>query len=109
SHASAVGVVDALAARGLLYREAGSEDRRITLLRLTPKGETACEQLERWGHQLSEALSGLGEKERDALELGLGAVITALRAAGHLDVAEPCRGCVHFLENAAPHSAEPHH
>lgn len=108
SHASTVGVVDGLVARGLLVRQPAPWDRRVTLLRLTPAGEEACRRLARWGHLLAEALAGLRDAERQALERGLGAVIWALRAAGYLQVAEPCRGCVHFQENAAPSSPEPH-
>jgi DNA-binding MarR family transcriptional regulator len=109
THASAVGVVDALEARGLLYRETPAHDRRVTLLRLTGAGEESCVRLQRWGHLLTEVLATLSQEERDSLERGLGGVIWALRAAGHLDVAEPCRGCIFFDENAAPGTPEPHH
>jgi DNA-binding MarR family transcriptional regulator len=109
THASTVGVVDALVARGLVQRRPGARDRRVTLLRLTEAGEETCRRLERWGHLLAEALRPLPAVERAALEGGLGAVIWSLRAAGFLDVAEPCRGCAFFEENAAPGSAEPHH
>ncbi len=108
THATAVGVVDALAARGLLRREPDAHDRRVTLLRLTPAGEAAVARLHRWGHLLGEALAALSPEERAALERGLGAVVWSLRAAGLLEVAEPCRGCRYFEEHAVPDSAEPH-
>jgi DNA-binding MarR family transcriptional regulator len=108
SHASTVGVVDALVARGLVERHTGPRDRRVTLLRLTPAGEETCERLSRWGHLLAEALTGLSEEERAGLEHGLGGVVWSLRAAGHLDVAEPCFGCAYFEENARPDDPEPH-
>jgi len=108
THASTVGVVDGLAARGLLTREPSQQDRRVTLLRLTPAGEATCRRLSAWGAQLSAALGRLAPAERASLERGLGALIWSLRAAGHLTVAEPCRGCVHFTENAAPGQPEPH-
>jgi DNA-binding MarR family transcriptional regulator len=109
THASTVGVVHGLEARGLLRREPAEEDRRVTLLRLTPAGEESCQRLVRWGHVLNEALAGLSPQERAMLEHGLGAIIWSLRATGHLVVAEPCRGCVYFQENAAPGTTEPHH
>jgi hypothetical protein len=101
-------VVDGLVARGLVERRPGASDRRVTLLRLTEAGQEAARRLERWGHLLQEALAGLSEDERASLERGLGGVVWSLRAAGYLDVAEPCRGCVYFAENAAPGSPEPH-
>jgi DNA-binding MarR family transcriptional regulator len=109
THASTVGVVDALVARGLLERRTGARDRRVTLLRLTTGGEATCRRLGRWGHLLEEALAPLSAAERAALERGLGGVVWSLQAAGYLDVAEPCRGCVYFAENAAPNTPEPHH
>lgn len=109
THASTVGVVDALSARGLVTRQSGEYDRRVTLLRLTPAGEATHERLSRWGHALAESFTGLSAEERAMLERGLGGIIWSLRDAGHLTVAEPCRGCVHFGENAAPDTAEPHH
>jgi DNA-binding MarR family transcriptional regulator len=109
SHASAVGVVDGLEARGLIERTGDTRDRRITRLRLTPAGHQVMEGLGRWGWQLTQALEGLTVEERKALERGLGAVIWSLRRAGYLEVAEPCRGCTYFAENVAPGQPEPHH
>jgi DNA-binding MarR family transcriptional regulator len=108
THASTVGVVDALVERGLLRREPAAHDRRVTLLRLTETGEAARARLGQWGHLLAEALAPLSAAEREALERGLGGVVWSLRAAGYLDVAEPCRGCVFFAENARPGAPEPH-
>lgn len=109
THVTAVGVVDGLIRRGLLTKEPSPYDGRVTLLRLTPDGERICQNLDRFGHSLEEALSQLDEAELAALEQQLGALVWSLHAAGALQVAEPCRGCVHFRENAAPDTAEPHH
>jgi DNA-binding MarR family transcriptional regulator len=108
THASTVGVVDGLVARGLIVRQPGERDRRVTLLRLTEAGAAMCVRLRRWGHLLEEALAPLPAEERQALERGLGGIVWSLRAAGHLDVAEPCRGCAFFDEDARPGAAEPH-
>ena len=109
TNASTVGVIDGLVAKGLLRREPGEHDRRMTLLRLTVEGEQACVRLEQWGGQLQTALQYLGAEERRALEVGLGAVIWSLRASKLLTVAEPCRGCVYFAEQVAPDQPEPHY
>ncbi len=108
THATAVGVVDGLARRGLLERTPNPADGRSSLLRLTPAGEEACRRLARWTHVLEETVDGLPPEEIAALERSLGALVWSLRAAGHLQVAEPCRGCYYFHENARPGSPEPH-
>lgn len=109
THASTVGVIDALVARGLVQRESSTEDRRVTLLRLTVAGEEASERLATWGQELTAALARLTPEERASLERGLGAVIASLRALGYLTVAEPCRGCMHFRENVGAGQPAPHH
>ncbi len=109
THASAVGVVDGLVARGLLAREPDAHDRRVSLLRLTPAGEDACQRLTDWGGRLAAALEGLSAEERALLERGRGAVVGSLRSAGYLAVGEPCRGCAYFREGAAASSPEPHY
>jgi len=108
SHASAVGVVDSLERRGLLTREVSDRDRRVTLLRLTPEGERVASVLARWGDALSEALAEMTPEDRRVFELGLGRVLWSLQEAGALFVAEPCRGCAYFRENALPGSHHPH-
>ncbi len=108
THVTAIGVIDALEREGLLTRETSQDDRRVTLLRVTPAGEEAVQRLERFGHTLEEALAGMDERELATLEHGLGAVVWSLRAAGLLQVAEACRGCVYFRENVAPGTSEPH-
>jgi DNA-binding MarR family transcriptional regulator len=108
THVTAIGVVAGLAARGFVEKAPNPADRRSTLLRLTPAGEETCRRLERWGHVLEESVGQLPPDELAALERGLGALVWTLRAAGHLQVAEPCRGCFYFRENARPGAAEPH-
>ena len=108
THVTALGVVAGLEKRGLLARLPSPEDRRVTLLRLTPKGEAVCRNLEDFGRALEAALSRLGEVELERLERHLGGLVWSLRELGVLQVAEPCRGCVHFRENAAPDSPKPH-
>ena len=45
THHAAVQMVDRLAKAGLAIREASTADRRLVLLKLTPKGETLLDQL----------------------------------------------------------------
>lgn len=108
THATAIGVVDGLIRRGLVAKEPSPSDRRVTLLRLTPQGEAVCRNLDGWGQTLAEALGRLDSDDLMSLERHLGALVWSLREAGALQVSEPCRGCVHFRENAAPGTPEPH-
>jgi DNA-binding MarR family transcriptional regulator len=108
THVTAIGVIDGLVGRGLVEKTTSLLDRRVTLLRLTAAGEELCHRLGHFGASLERALSVLDRSELDMLERGLGALIWSLREAGVLQVAEPCRGCIHFEEQAAPGTPEPH-
>lgn len=108
THVTALGVIDGLVRHGLVEKVPSPHDRRVTLLRLTPAGEDVCRRLEHFGHLLEDVLADLDTAELERLELGLGALVWKLRDAGVLQVAEPCRGCVHFAENVAPGTEEPH-
>jgi DNA-binding MarR family transcriptional regulator len=109
SHVTAVRVAEGLVQRGLLTKTSDLHDRRVTLLRLTDAGHSACAGLERFGQLLDDALGRLDPVQLTRLEVELGAVVWALREAGALQVAEPCRGCLHFRELAHPGTAEPHY
>ncbi|MCS7003375.1 MAG: MarR family transcriptional regulator, partial [Dehalococcoidia bacterium] len=109
THATAVGVVDGLVRRGLLERRVKPEDRRVTLLSLTPEGVSVCDQLDRWNAALEDAIDRLTLDEQVSLERGLRVLSHDLAISGHLHMIEPCPGCVHFVENANPGALEPHY
>lgn len=109
TQATAAGVVRALEERGLVTRAADERDGRVTLLRLTPAGARLCDRLDDWAGDLSRSIERLDAATFDQLERGLAAVVAGLRDAGLIVVSEPCRGCVHFRENARPGAREPHH
>ncbi|WP_025847025.1 MarR family winged helix-turn-helix transcriptional regulator [Paenibacillus ehimensis] len=99
THVTAVKIVNGLVIKGLIAKYAKPGDRRITLLQLTSQGEEAVAKLDRWGEALEEAVQSLPEEALASLETGLGAVLSALQRRGHLVVAEPCLGCIHFRPN----------
>jgi len=109
THASTVGVIDGLVQRELLVRQSDPGDRRVTLLRLTTAGQVACDHLTAGGGLLQGLLADLSAEQRAILERRLGQLIWVLRGAGHLPVAEPCRGCTYFREDDAAGVAEPHY
>lgn len=108
THATAVGVVDGLVRRGMLERRSKLEDRRVTLLALTPEGRTIVERLDRWNTTMERAVELLPHSSQHSLEESLGALIGVLRVGGHLTVSEPCPGCLYFQPDAAPESERPH-
>ncbi|GIP31789.1 MarR family winged helix-turn-helix transcriptional regulator [Paenibacillus sp. J2TS4] len=107
THVTAVKILNGLVSKGLIMKTQKYEDRRVTLLSLTSKGKEIVSKLENWGHSLEEALHPISDEVLANFELGLGTILTALQKSGHLVVAEPCLGCIHFHPNvgeaAAPH------
>ena len=75
------GLVDALAAQGLVTREPHPTDRRATHVTLTPRGETLVAQLKRDHKKLARALfASMAPGEFESFARGLGGVIARLRA-----------------------------
>ncbi len=75
------GLVDALAAGGLVTREPHPSDRRATLVTLTVEGERLTGKLKRDHRTLARALfAQMSWREFDSFERGLADVITNLRA-----------------------------
>lgn len=107
-HATAVGIVEPLIGRGMLERRPHPYDGRRRVLALTPSGRRMLTRLERITADLRSELRGLDAASLERLELGLGALVEALRRAGALVVAAPCAGCIHFRPNAAPGVPAPH-
>ncbi|NJD27912.1 MAG: MarR family transcriptional regulator [Chloroflexi bacterium] len=107
-HATAVGVVGPLVARGLVERRPHPFDGRRRVLGLTPAGQGVLVRLERLTDELANALGTLEPSEAAGLEVGLGAIVAALRRRGALVIAAPCAGCIHFLPDATPGSNTPH-
>jgi DNA-binding MarR family transcriptional regulator len=82
SNGNVTGLIDRLVADRLVVRVADKQDRRATLVRLTPKGLRLFssmaeahaswleEILEGFGHELSEALIGLLDELRGRLRTG---------------------------------------
>lgn len=107
THVTAVKIINGLVQKGLISKTQKSEDRRVTLLCLTSKGEEVVSKITDWGHSLEEALQSVSDDELATFELGLGSIISAMHKRGHLVISEPCLGCIHFRPNtgdaAAPH------
>jgi DNA-binding MarR family transcriptional regulator len=108
SHATAVGVVDALERRGLVERRPSDEDRRVTLLALSADGRAMAERLDGWNSTLTSSIESLDLTDRMWLVEGLGALVQRLSETGHVVVSEPCPGCIHFVADHRPGADRPH-
>lgn len=108
-HATAVGIVEPLVARGLVERRPHPFDGRRRVLALTEVGRALLVRLDDLTGDLAAALEGLEADEMASLERGIGALVAALRRRGDLVIAAPCAGCIHFRPGAAPDTDSPHH
>ncbi|WP_240479908.1 MarR family winged helix-turn-helix transcriptional regulator [Paenibacillus fonticola] len=99
THVTAVKIINGLVRKGLVSKAQKPEDRRVTLLNLTPEGKVIVSQLNHWGHSLEEALGSIPDEALADFEIGLSAIISAMQQRGQLVVAEPCLGCMHFQPN----------
>ncbi|MGG4091512.1 MarR family winged helix-turn-helix transcriptional regulator [Paenibacillus lautus] len=110
THVTAVKVIQGLVKKGLIVKIPNPDDRRVTLLELTSNGKELVSKLENWGHSLEESLNSMSDQLLVNFELGLGSLLSSLEKRGHLVVAEPCLGCIHFHPNVgdptAPHYCE---
>lgn len=107
-HATAVGIVEPLVARGFVERRPHPFDGRRRVLALTGAGRLLLARLDGLTRDLAAALEALDATDAAGLERGIGALVAALRRRGDLVVAAPCAGCVHFRPDAAPGTASPH-
>lgn len=107
THVTAVKILNRLVEKNLIYKTKKADDRRVTLVSLTEKGQKVISNLDDWEQSLEDILQSLPEKVLQDLELGLGSVVSTLQEKGHLVVSEPCLGCIHFRpgtgEKSAPH------
>jgi DNA-binding MarR family transcriptional regulator len=109
THATAVGIVDGLVRRGYVVRRSKPDDRRVTLLALTDRGREVAETILEGNAILERALDRLPADQRTTFEQALDALSRELAAAGHLQLSEPCPGCVFLEPNAAPSASRPHY
>ncbi len=75
------GIVDRLVKQGLVTRAENEQDRRVLVVRLTPKGESLISNLrQRKRTHVAGLLEGMADEELDALARGLRALVKAVEA-----------------------------
>ena len=78
--------VKRLESKGLIARQPSSEDRRVSLLKLTPEGMRVLEQIDRFmGRRIERMLSTMTPFERDVVVRSLHVLNQALILSGSCD------------------------
>lgn len=108
--ATASGVVDALAAKGLVEKSRSAADNRVVRLALTSAGADRAVRLEQMLEPLREVLAGLAPEDQRELQRLLAAVIAGLVGRGIIRPYLICWQCRFFRPFAHPaNPAGPHH
>jgi DNA-binding MarR family transcriptional regulator len=86
---NATGLVDRMEQRGLVERDRDRADRRVVIVRPTPGGIAAAEEIDGWRTDLLVRV--LDRLDIDHLER-IASVIRGIQAAPAVDAAPPCPG-----------------
>lgn len=100
--------VSALAAKGLVRRDAPVNDRRVSPLRLTAAGEELAGRLAGWSNGARKALGTFTAAERAEALLFLLRLIDGWQRDGIVSVARMCLTCRYFRLGGGPGGSEPH-
>ncbi len=101
--------IKTLEEKGLVYREPWERDRRVALLRLTPRGDAITDQLAAWSKAIRESLALFPMEEKELVMRFLMQLIASLQKEGIITIARMCITCVFFQPNAHPGEPAPHH
>jgi DNA-binding MarR family transcriptional regulator len=100
--------MNALVAKGLAEKQAGSDKRSVNLV-LTPSGEAIADQTREWPAFLAQAVDTLEPGEQAAFLRSLVKVIRALQANGDVPHQRMCVTCHYFRPRVHDDALNPHH
>lgn len=100
--------MNALVAKGLVIKHAGSDRRSISLV-LSPEGETAADRTREWPEFLTDAVGTLDPGEQALLLRALVKVIRSLQVTGDIPLQRMCVTCRYFQPCAHDDRLNPHH
>lgn len=107
--ATASDAVRALAAKGLLRRDADPSDGRALALAPTARGRRLAGQLAHWPDFLAGAVEALAPAEQVVFHRALIKMIRVLQENGRIPTARMCVNCVYFRPNVYSGATAPHH
>jgi len=105
-------VSDAIASleeKDLITKIEDEEDRRVYVIKLTPKGRKIATQISTWADALKDSLKKFNKKEKKSILEFILRMIESLYDAGVITIQRMCFSCLYFQRNAHPNSISPHH
>ena len=108
-HSTVSDAVRALEAKGYLERTTDPQDRRVTVLRLTPAGKSRAAVLSRWAEQIRQLLASMDPQKKSVFLATLLELTARFQESGLISVSRTCTTCHYFVSNRYPNPQAPHH
>lgn len=102
-------VLRSLSDKGLVSRERSRDDARVQVLRLTPLGEKAAEEVSDWAAVLEQHLHAHSDAEKVIVMRFLLDLIQDLHRAGLITVSRMCSTCRYFGRDESGIPETPHY
>lgn len=100
--------VRVLEEKGLVVKDRSPEDGRIQILRLTPEGEQAADEVGDWASVLTKHLHSHSDAEKLIVMRFLLDLIDSLHRTGLISAARMCSTCRYFGRNGSGDPASSH-
>ncbi len=108
-HSTVSDAVRILETKGFLERTTDPQDRRATVLRLTPAGKNKAEALSRWADQIRQLLASMDIEKKSVFLATLLDLIARFQESGFISVSRACTTCHFFVPNRYRNPRAPHH
>lgn len=99
----------ALEGKNLIVRRHDAEDRRVSLLTLTPAGKRKAAKLSGWMNAIQDVVSALDGADKITVLKSLIGIVAALQERGLISQVQMCLTCKFFRANVHPGKPKPHH
>lgn len=100
--------VKALVGKGLVVKRPSKQDKRVSVLSLTPKGKRQAQSASEWPNFLVSAIEILEESEQEVMLRGIIKIIKGLQDTGGIPVTRMCVNCKYFKVNVNEDEKKPH-
>jgi DNA-binding MarR family transcriptional regulator len=101
--------VRTLIEKGLVVRTPSANDRRVTILTLSPDGRSEAANARSWTDFLASATDDLDPEEQAVFQRSIVKMIRGMQLRGEIPVSRMCVTCRYFRPQAHPGEQLPHH